>query len=215
LVKARTQLINATRGLLRSSGVRIRSGGAESFVDRVREKVQGIEHVEDLLHSIEALTTRLRRADKALEQIAKDDPTCPRLMSMPGVGPVTATRFVAALDEIGRFESAHKVEAYLGLTPGEYASSQTRHRLSITKAGPAAVRRALLQSVWSIRRCRPSDPMVHWALEVEKRRGKHVASVALARKMVGVLYAMWRDGTLYSPREAASRATASREGDRV
>ena len=65
------------------------------------------------------------------------------------------------------------------------------------------MRRTLVQAAWCLRVKRPSDPMVQWATEVERRRGKFVAIVALARKMVGVLFAMWRDGKVYDPSRAA------------
>jgi transposase len=106
-------------------------------------------------------------------------------MTVPNVGPVTAVRFVAALDEVGRFESAHKVQAYLGLTPGEDSSSDRQRRTSITKAGSTATRWALVQTAWAARRAKGRHPVVEWSLDVEKRREKRVAVLALARKMAG------------------------------
>jgi hypothetical protein len=52
-----------------------------------------------------------------------------------------------------------------------------------------------VQPAWSVRRARPSDPLVLWAAEVEKRRGKMIATTALARRLAGVMYPIWRDGT--------------------
>ena len=96
-----------------------------------------------------------------------------------------------------RFRRAHAVAAYLGLTPGEHSSSERQQRTGITKAGPQAVRRALIQAAWSALRTAPDDAMVRWASQIAQRRGRFVAVVALARKMAGVLFAMWRDGTTY------------------
>ena len=118
-------------------------------------------------------------------------------MTVPGVGPVTAMRFVAAIDDVSRFGGAHSVESYLGLVPGEHSSSERQHRTGITKAGATKLRWALVQASWSARRCRPHDPMVAWATQVELRRGRRVAMVALARKIAGILYALWRDGSTY------------------
>jgi transposase len=162
-------------------------------------------HLEWLLVSIEQLGVQIRVADKEVAQQAADDPVCQRLMTVPGVGPVTALRFAAAVDERERFGSAHAVESYLGLVPGEYSSSGRQERLGITKAGPSAVRWVLVQAAWAMRRSRPADPAVLWANEVEKRRGRRVAIVALARKLAGILYAIWRDGTVYD----AGRGAAS------
>jgi transposase len=158
---------------------------------------------------IDELSRQIDEANDELATMAKQDVTCLRLMTVPGVGPVTALRFVAALDEIGRFPDAHKVEAYLGLTPGERSSSDRQQRTSITKAGSPALRRTLVQAAWAARRCRQAHPMIAWVTEVEKRRGKRVAIIALARKMVGILYAIWRDGTTYDRSRGASARDAS------
>jgi transposase len=110
---------------------------------------------------------------------------------------VTAVRFIAAVDQVERFPNAHKLESYLGLTPGEDSSCRRKRRTGVTKAGPKKVRWVLIQASWVARRFYKDDPLVQWSLEVEKRRGKQVAITALARRMAGVLYAMWRDGTQY------------------
>jgi len=110
------------------------------------------------------------------------------------------------LDDVRRFSSAHSVQSYLGLTPGEHASSTYQRRTGITKAGPSAVRWTLVQAAWAAIRRRPADAMVVWATEVAKRRGWKVAVVALARKMAGILYAIWRDGTAYEASRGARQS---------
>jgi transposase len=157
------------------------------------------EHVDRLLQAIEALNERIAPADKELEKLAEQDSVCLRLMSVPGVGPVTSLRFVAALDDRTRFANAHAVQGYLGLTPGENSSSARQQRTGITKAGPAPVRRALVQAAWNFRRLRPLDPLSQWAQQIEQRRGKFIATVAVARKLAGILFALWRDGSTYEP----------------
>jgi transposase len=214
LVRARTKLINTVRGWMRGQAIRLRSGEPESLPVRLKEAVEQLpSYVERQLKMIDALTEEIDEADKELKKLARRDSTCARLMTVPGVGPVTAVRFAAALDEVGRFESAHKVEAYLGLTPGEDSSSDRRRRTSITKAGSTATRWALVQAAWAARRAKGTHPMVEWSREVEKRRGKRVAVLALARKIAGILYAIWRDGTFYdrghrAPQPAAPIKTA-------
>jgi len=112
--------------------------------------------------------------------------------------------FRSALDEVTRFPSAHAVESYIGLVPGEHSSGERQRRTAITKAGPASLRWALVQAAWSAMRTRKTDPMVRWAREVERRRGRFVAIVALARKLTGILFAIWRDGTVYDARRTAA-----------
>jgi transposase len=161
-------------------------------------------YVERQLETIEYLTKQIAEADKELAKQAKGSPTCVRLMTVPGVGPLTAVRFVAALDKISRFPSAHKVESYLGLVPGEHQSSYYQQRLSITKAGSPALRHTLVQAAWATRRSKNGQELAAWATEIEKRRGKRVAVVALARKLAGILFAIWRDGTTYKRARAAT-----------
>jgi transposase len=120
-------------------------------------------------------------------------------MTVPGVGPVTAVRFVAGLDDVQRFKSAHHVASYVGLVPGERSSSDRERRTGITKAGSTALRRVRIMAAWCARRARRKDAMQRWADEVERRRGKFVAICALGRKLAGMLYAIWRDGTVYDP----------------
>jgi transposase len=210
LVSARVQFVNCVRGWARTQLLRLPSRGMSKFASQVRQLCLAREaglptHIEQLLVSIEQLTIQICAANKDVARMAADDPNCQRLMTVPGVGPVTALRFVAAVDDNTRFKSAHAVESYLGLVPGEYSSSGHKERLGITKAGPASVRWVLVQAAWAMRRTRPGDPAVLWASEVEKRRGRRIAIVALARKLAGILYAIWRDGTVYD----AARAAAS------
>jgi transposase len=200
LVTARTQFINCVRGWLRASARRPRAGASSTFHERVRTLVgEPPTHIERLLEMIEQLTLQIDQADRELVIFAKEDSTCRRLMTVPGVGPVVAIRFLAGIDDASRFESAHRVASYIGLTPGERSSSDKTIRTGITKAGAPKIRWALVQAAWVARRCRKSDPMVIWALEVEKRRGKAIAIVALARKIAVILFAIWRDGTFYDP----------------
>lgn len=204
LVSARTQLINTVRGWMRTQQIRLRSGKTETFCARMRQRNEAFPtFVERQLDTIAMLDKQILAADRELEAIAKKDPTCPRLMTVPGIGPVTAIRFCAAIDEIQRFDNASRVESYLGLTPGEDSSSDRLRRTGITKAGPAALRATLVQAAWAARRSRGKHPMLEWVNEVEKRRGKRVAIVALARKLAGILFALWRDGTFYDPTHAA------------
>lgn len=204
MVASHTQLINCVRGWARTQLLKIRSGVTSTFPLRLREAASkhpdGLpDYVEWSLQAIEAVHKQICAADKKLAELAQQEAVCQRLMSVPGVGPVTSMRFVAALDDVSRFPSAHAVQSYLGLTPGERSSSERKQRTGITKAGPAPVRRALVQAAWSIRRHRPHDPISLWATEIEKRRGKFVATVAVARKLAGILYAIWRDGSRYEP----------------
>jgi transposase len=127
-------------------------------------------------------------------------------MTVPGVGPITSLRFVAAVDDPSRFSTAHRVQSYLELTPGEHSSSQRERKTGITKAGPSELRRCLVQAAWSVMLARRSHPMLEWARQIAQRRSRPVAVVALARKLAGILFAIWRDGTTYEANHAARRS---------
>jgi transposase len=211
-VGARTMFINTVRGWLRAEAISIPKS-ADSFAQRVAEVMEDKTvpaHVLEQLKMIDALSDSICRIDKELAAMAKAHPICPRLMTVPGVGPLTALAFVAVIDDVSRFRSSHELEAYLGLTPGETSSSNRVQRTSITKAGSSLVRRCLVQGAWAARHShkRRPLPMVEWALEVEKRRGAKIATTALARKMAGILFALWRDNTTYIAHRSA-QSTAS------
>ena len=195
LVRSRTLLVNTVRAWLRSDG-RIVTSTPEKLVDRVRTVIdERPPHIEQLLTVLDTVNAEIKKADGDIKAIAHSDESCRRFMTAPGVGPVTAVLFKATIDDVSRFKSAHLVESYLGLVPGEHSSSDKQCRLGITKAGSSQLRVLLTQAAWAARRCRTTPPMVTWSLEVEKRRGKRVAITALARKLAGVLFAMWRDRT--------------------
>ena len=155
------------------------------------------------MEALATLTGKVRESERRIETIAQSEELCRRLMTVPGIGPSTAVRFVSAIDDVTRFDSAQKVCAYLGLTPGESSSSDHQQRLSITKAGPADVRWVLTEAAWALQvRCRTAAarPLQLWAAEITRRRGRRIAIVALARKLASICYALWRDGTTYQPR---------------
>jgi transposase len=152
---------------------------------------------------------QIRAADAQLRELVKADAVCQALTTVPGVGMITAARFHAAIDNVTRFQTAHGVQSYFGLTPGEHSSSERQRRTRITKAGPEAPRRMLVQSAWAAMRSYPNDPMVKWATTILERRGKYIAIAALARKIAGVMFALWRDGTTYQSDHSAARKTSS------
>ena len=215
LVETRTKLVNSVRGWARAQGLgTVRSGSPSTFTRRIREhvgqrKLSVPAYVERVLIAIETVSVQIHEADEELEAVAKGDATCNLLMTAPGIGPTASVRVAAAVDDVKRFPNAHKLESYLGMTPGENSSSTRKRRTGLTKAGPPKVRWAMLQSAWVARRYYKDHPLVAWSFEVEKRRGKKVAVIALARRLVGVLYAMWRDQKPYDKDHQVTRAQTS------
>ena len=115
---------------------------------------------------------------------------------MPGVGPLTALAFAAAVDDPARFRSSASVGAYLGLTPRRYASGETDRMGHISRCGDALTRSYLYEAAHiMLTRSRSANPLKSWGTKLAKRAGFKKARVALARKMAVVLHRMWRDGT--------------------
>ena len=198
-VRMRTQLINLLRSQVRATGRRMPTGAAETFSRRfaaLELPMPMREALRPLTDLLEHLARSLHEADTWTRGAAAADPVVRRLMTAPGVGPVTALSYRATLDHVGRFPDAGRVTAYLGLVPREDSSAERRHRGAITKAGPSRLRALLVQASWHIwRMTRGGAVALHaWVHRVAARRGRRIALVALARRLARCLYAMWRDG---------------------
>jgi transposase len=208
LIKTRTQLIGRVRGYVRARLGRVLRATPETLPKRVRQALledpEGLPaHLERVLLALEAVSQQIVEADSELRMLAEADGRMTRLMTVPGVGPVTAARFVAAIDDVGRFPTAASVASYLGLVPGENTTGFRTKRTRLIRAGAPQVRWALGQAAWSLYIRRKTDPMVQWAKQIADRRGPHVAIMALARKLAHVLYALWKHEKSYDPSRAA------------
>jgi transposase len=213
LVRTRTKLINVVRSVVRSHGARIARGDAATLVRRVRAVALPAEvraTLTPLLTVLEALAPPIAAADRAAAAQAKTDPVTVRLMTVPGVGPVTALHVRSTLDQVERFRDAGAVTAYLGLVPRETSSAERQQRGRITKAGPRETRAMLVQAAWVVwRQTRgPAVVLSRWAHQVAERRGRRIAIVALARRLARILFAMWRDRRDFEPRGLAVVAAA-------
>jgi transposase len=204
LVQTRSRMISLCRSLLRQEGIRVPSGGAPSFAKRVRtlelpELLR--DTVEPLLTAHEQVCAQSERVDKKVALVVADDERVQRLTTVPSVGPVTVVTFIALVDDIARFESADKLQSYLGLVPTEYSSGEKQQRGHITKTGNSRMRSLLVECAWGIlRRQNPSsEPLGTWAMRIAARRGKRIAAVALARKLAGILFAMTKHARAFEP----------------
>lgn len=214
LVETRAQYITTVRGLVRARGQKLARSTAERFHALTRKANLDAETralVEPLLGLLEALTVEIARVDVALETLCAKEPVIEQLTTAPGVGLIVASAFVSVIDEAGRFRDAHHVASYLGLVPSEDTSgSRTARRLgAITKQGNGYLRAMLVQAAHTLLRVRGDDPLRRWGESVVRRRGRRIAVVALARRLAGVLWAMWRHGAVY---DAARVGAASTQG---
>jgi len=206
LVKSRTQMVNSVRSWARERLIDLPKGTPLGFPKKMRawlgEELSPC--VERQLVVIEVLNAQIKEADAEVETLRASHPIAAQLSKLYGVGGIAALYFVSMLDTQERFSDVKAVYSYLGMTPREYSSSDKRNKYGITKAGPADVRRTLVQSAWVIWQKRPLDPLSVWGQRIAERRGRKVAILAMARKLAGIMYAMWRDGTSYQPHRVSN-----------
>ena len=206
MVRTRSRYISLISTLLRRDGLRIHNSGyTPTFLKRLARLELSAslrEEIAPLLLLLQSLNEQIKQADLRLRALAEGDEVLQRLRTVPGVGVVTATSFVSTLDDAARFAGPKQARAYLGLVPSERSSGERQQRGHISKAGPGRARHMLVEAAWTILRRRgPSNAALHdWAAAIAARRGSRVAVVALARKLAGILYAMWRDATSFTPR---------------
>ena len=210
-MKTRIARLNTVRGLLREFGVTIREG-AGSVLPAVRETLSETPSpVPEALHAAllsmmaEAgqLEERIGEVEKQLRALSKAVPLVERLEEIPGIGLLNATAFSAQVGNFRRFKSGRKFASSLGLTPKESSSGKRRWLGSISKAGDPYLRTLLVGGARSMllaaHRTRRPDRLQCWALEVERRRGRNRAAIAIANKLARILWAVASRGVPYRP----------------
>lgn len=196
LVAQRTSLQNHIRGMLGTFGIQLGTGSGSKFARLVEDALQTRPElglmIEPLLTAWQVLRTQAATLFKTIRAKARRDADCQRLMTMPGVGPIVATSFVAMIDVAGRFASSRSVGAYLGLTPKRYQSGQHDHQGRISRAGDRQMRGLLFEAaqVLMFRAGGKADALQHWARNLAARTSRKKALVALARRMAVIMHAM-------------------------
>jgi transposase len=202
LIRTRTRYVSIAKAFVRRDGLRVRGSESEKVAQRIAELDLSDTLAGELLplfQVLRAVNEQIEAADRRIAQLVKNDREVALLATAPSIGPITASAVVATADDITRFESAHQFEAFLGVVPGERSSGEKRRVGKITKAGNSRVRYLLVEAAWRIMRSRNEETAAlrEWALLIAARRGKRIAVVALARRLAGILYAMWRDNSPY------------------
>jgi transposase len=194
---------NTIRHSLKAFGIRLGKVGRGGFEEAVREAIADdamtVGLMECMLRARAALWTEYLVLNKLVVQLAMADELCRRFMAIPGVGPVTALSFSAAIDDPTRFRRSRDVAAYFGLTSKRWQSGTSIDvKGRISKAGDPDVRRALYEAASAmLTRFKGSDMIKSWGLKLAKTKCHAKARIAVARKLATVMHAMWRDGTFY------------------
>jgi len=207
-IKTRMNVENTIRGLLASFGVRLPKH-LRTFEARVRDALESAPTLTDIILPLLHLRTEaLRQAaqlTKAMLKHAREDDACRRLMTIPGVGAVSAVTFAATIDDPTRFQRSRSVGAYIGLTSRRYQSGEIDYGGRISKRGDRLLRTVLYEAANSLL-CRvksgAGDGLKKWAAALKQRTSHKKAVVALARKLAVIMHAIWKDGTEFEAREA-------------
>lgn len=192
-------LENCIRGSLKVFGLRIGIVTRQNFEARVLDLIDGsaalLSIVEPLLRARRAMIEEFERLDRLCRELARRDPVCRQLMSVPGVGVIVALTYRTGVDAPERFKRSRDVGAHFGLTPRRYSSGQTDYDGRISRCGDEMVRTALYQAAHVLLHHGRWSSLRAWAMRIAKRRSLKAAKVALARKLAVVLHRMWVDGT--------------------
>jgi transposase len=209
LVSERTGLVCQIRGILAERGIVF----AKSLT-RARREVPVIAQdlnnpltpilrtmMAELMDELRALDERVRMLDRHIDLVFRHSDACQRIARIEGVGPKTATAFVAAVADPHEFKNGRHFAAWLGLVPRQHSSGDRLQLMGITKRGDKYLRTLLVHGARAVLRTAPkkNDAKHSWALEVAARRGTCKAIVAIANKMARVIWVLLSKKEEYRP----------------
>ncbi len=200
LVARRTAQANQIRGLLIEYGIIIPQGikcirknlpdiledGENRLTVIFREQLSAL--YDEMVH----LDERVETLEQSLKTICNQNEDCKRLLTIPGIGLMTATALIAAIGDIGAFKSARELAAWLRLVPRQHSTGGKPTLLGISKRGDSYIRTLLIHGGRSVVRCahKHQDKRSQWIGEVEQRRGKNITAVAVANKNARIVWAL-------------------------
>ena len=201
LITARTSMANQLRGLLKLFGLRI--GSARTPSRRAERLAAFYSQRPDLkalfaplIASMEMIEEQLRTSSRLLEDRAAADPVCSRLMSVPGVGPITALTYTACIEDPHRFARSEDVGAYAGLVPRRNQSGERDTSGHISKAGDPMLRSVLYEAANIIlSRVKRPFALQKWGKNIAEAKGAKRARTAVARKLAALLHSLWLNET--------------------
>lgn len=201
LIKSHRSMANQLRGLLKLFGLRmgkVTTPGkrAERLTALFAQKPELKAVMLPLVESLDALDAQIRRSAKLLAASAAADPVATRLMSVPGVGPITALTYKSSIEDPGRFARGQDAGAFAGLVPRRSQSGEHDYKGRISKAGDPMLRSALYEAANNllVRVKRPS-PLQSWGKALAETKGPKRARVAVARKLAALLHRLWLSET--------------------
>jgi transposase len=199
MVQARTRIMNQLQAVALNEGLRCKK---RLWRERGRQQLESFRLApwasrrrRDLLELLDGLNPTIAELSQAIEQEVENCPAAKRLMTHPGVGPLTALAFVLIIGKAERFQCGKQIASYLGLVPLEDSSGNRRRLGHITKQGNSLLRFLLVEAAQVTVRSLPEWRSKYFHLAM--RRGRKIAKVAMARRLAIGLYWMWRKGWDY------------------
>jgi transposase len=191
---------NDLRGTLRNFGLKVGVVGASKLEARIRELVENLPDLAELVEPLLIVRRTLREQIGVLHgrllAIVRTDDVCRRLMTVPGVGPVVALTYRATVDVPARFRNSKAVGAVFGLTPARYQSGEIDRSGAISRCGDEMMRAMLYEAAHiMLVRVAKWSWLKAWAMKIARHRGMKKATVALARRLAVILHRIWVDGS--------------------
>ena len=204
LVGQRVTLENQIRGLAVVFGVRLPRALTAAFIDQALKVSEGIAGLSAAMRGLIAARTAVMTAvasiDADMRRMTRASGACRRLMTIPGVGQLTALAFVATIDDPSPIHRSRDVGAYLGLVPKRYQSGEVDYVGGISKCGDRRVRTLLYEAAnVMLTRYKGQLKLKDWAFAIARRSTMRKARIALARRLAIIMHAMLRDGTEFAP----------------
>jgi len=211
LVRTLVALKNQIHGMLLGYGIETKRGALQSKKERQRILNGLKDHnfnghaakaVEPLFETIDRISEQVKRLENVLQEMVKDDEDVALLVTIPGVGLITAATMRAYTDDINRYDSAKKYAAYAGLVPWVQNSNETIHHGHITKRGPQELRTAFVQSVLGMVRAKKTTANYRIMKKYEvmkKTKGSGTSIIAAARKMSTIVYTLLKTREPFDP----------------
>jgi transposase len=214
VVKARTALVNEMRGLLAEYGIVLpqsvtkfrRTFTATLEAERAKLTPLSTELFAQLYDEFGVLEQRLAYYTEKLAMIGAAHPVCQRLMTVPGIGPLTATALVAAVSDAAQFKNGRQFAAWVGLVPQQHSTGGKPRLLGISKRGDVYLRKLLVHGARATLRWigLKTDRRSTWLRGLIARRGKNKAAVALANKNARIVWVLLTTEQVYTPEAAAA-----------
>jgi transposase len=211
LIGMTTRLSNHIRGVLKTFGLLPGAMRGLPFDRKVEALLLDRSDVALIVRPMLIAWRQLREQivafDKAIRALVKSNSACRLLMSVPGIGVLSALAYVSTVENPARFVRSRSVGAHLGLTPRQYQSGEVDRSGRISRCGDTLARTLLYEAaVVILSRVKRASSLKDWARAIAKRSGNGKARVAVARKLSVILHSVWRSGEPFRWSEHASAA---------